>query len=99
MRYDREATLISLALTQNEIGEWVSSEVKTPVLCREKSVGRNEFYAAAVAGHKPGVILALYRCEYQGQGVVEYEGVKYAVIRTYSDGVKEIELTCEKVIG
>lgn len=97
MTYDHEVILINEVYVENEIGERVTQETRSPVLCGEKSVGRSEYYAAATAGHKPEVVLVVHRYEYAGQTAVEYEGVRYSVLRTYAADNEEIELTCERV--
>lgn len=97
MTYDHEVTLIGETWQQNEVGEWVPVETRVTVLCGEESVRRSEFYAAAMAGLRPEVVLVLHRYEYNGERKAEYEGATYSVVRTYAVNTEEIELTCEKV--
>lgn len=97
--YDHELTLISVVRYQNEIGEWVTAESKSKVLCEVKSVGRNEFYNAAVSGLKPTAVFVLHAYEYAGQQSVEFEGARYKVLRTYATDFEEVELTCERTTG
>ena len=99
MRYDRELILIKQTVSEDNLGNQIIDDTKRSVLCGIKSVGRSEFYAASVEGLKPELVFTMYQFEYQDESIVEYEGQRYSVIRTYTTGFKEIELTCEKVIG
>ena len=97
MTYDHELTLISQTITEDEIGNQIPVETETVVLCGLKSVGRNEFYSAAVTGLKPELVFVIHGYEYNGEQVVKFEGNRYRVIRTYLTDFEEVELTCERV--
>jgi SPP1 family predicted phage head-tail adaptor len=106
MTYDHELTLISQIITEDAIGNQVPVETETIILCNLKSVVRAEFYSAAAAGLKPEVVFVVHECEYNGEQLVEFEGKRYGVLRTYSGGrgregyrltVDEMELVCGKV--
>lgn len=96
MTYDNELTLIQNTYTEDDIGNQVPSESKTPIFCGLKSVGRTEFYNAATAGIKPVLIFLIHSYEYNGETIIEFEGNRYKVIRTYSASFEELELTCER---
>jgi len=97
MTYDYELILIKQSYQEDEWGNQVPVETRKPVLCNIKSIGRNEFYNAAMTGLKPSIIFVIHGYEYEGEQEVEFEGEIYKVIRTYATGFEEIELTCEKV--
>ena len=97
MTYDNELVLIAQGFSDDEIGNQIPIETRKTVLCNVKSVGRNEFYSAATSGLKPSIVFVIHGYEYNGEQKVEFEGVKYNVIRTYSTDFEEIELTCERV--
>ena len=99
MTYDHELTLIDYTIEYDEIGQQKKIETRTNILCAVKSIGRNEFYAAAQAGLKPEITFVIHGYEYNGEKEVEFEGEKYKVIRTYMKDFEEMELVCEKVIG
>lgn len=99
MTYDNQLTLISKTYTEDEIGNQIPIEIKTDILCNVNSIGRNEFYNAANSGLKPTLIFTIHKYEYSDETLIEFQNVKYKVIKTYSKGIEEIELTCEKVIG
>ena len=98
MTYDYELTLINYETEYDEIGQEIKVPVKTNILCAVKSIGRNEFYAAAQAGLRPSITFVIHGYEYSGEREVEFEGEKYKVIRTYMKDFEEMELVCEKVL-
>ncbi|MNH78576.1 hypothetical protein D3C73_308830 [compost metagenome] len=99
MTYDHEIALIQQQIIDDEIGNQIPVDTETVVLCGLKSVGRSEFYNAAVNGLRPELVFVIHGYEYNGEKKVVFEGVKYNVIRTYSVNFEELELTCEKVAG
>lgn len=106
MTYDYELTLIEAAYTQNDIGDSISIETRIDVLCDVLSVTRSEHYSAAAYGLKPDIVFVINRFEYGGQTVVEFEGKRYKVDRTYipkkSKGIEDfesLELVCSGLNG
>ena len=97
MTYDHELTLIRQEYQEDEIGNRIPVETRTTILCVLKSVGRSEFYNAAVTGLRPEIVFVIHGYEYNGEQYVEFEGVRYRVIRTYSEDFEEMELVCERV--
>lgn len=94
--YDHELTLIQQQTVEDEIGNQRVQDVPKDVLCRLSSIGRNEFYSAATANLRPDITFIVHAYEYEGERKVKYNGQQYSVIRTYSTGFEEIELTCER---
>ncbi len=97
-----DVDLISITLDYDEIGQPVQVEKKTTIQADTIGVARTEFYQAANAGLKPELVLLVHSFEYSGEKLLEFEGVKYSVLRTYPterDGLKLTELTCERKIG
>lgn len=99
MTYDHEIVLIKPGgLIEDDVGNQIPIDpVRTPVYCRLQSVGRNEFYNAAVTGLRPEYIFVVHAYEYDREPVVEFEGEQYRVLRTYSNNFEEMELTVEMV--
>lgn len=93
--------LLSITYTEDEISNQIPVETPTGVWAEVIGVRQSEFYNAAVAGLKPELTFVVWANEYSGQSKVEYNGVKYRVIRTYINPAKSemIELICEKVIA
>lgn len=99
MAYDHELILIDQTYVKDEYGNQIPVPVRKSILCKVKSIGRNEFYSAAVAGLKPEIVFVIHAYEYEKEKKVEFEDDKYRVTRTYATGIEEIELTCEKVVA
>ena len=94
-----ELILIKETPVFDEVGNQIMQETLTTVFCDVKSVSRSEFYNASSVGLKPTLVFKVHLFEYENEELVEYEGIKYNVIRTYIVDSENIELTCERVIG
>lgn len=92
MEYIKELTLVELTPTQDDIGQYIFRETETKVFCRENVVGTKEFYNAMAVGLTPTAELQLRKCDYNGQPEVEYEGKRFAVIRTLPKGKFDVVL-------
>ena len=106
MTFDDELVLIEKVSSTNEIGDPVTTEIRTSVLCGVRSVRQSEHYAAAAHGLQPEIVFVINQYDYSGQKDVEYSGQKYRVIRTYkADKAKDfsdfenIELVCQGVVN
>lgn len=90
-------TLICLTIGTDEYGNVTGAEEKrTDVLCAPLSVTRTEFYSAAQAGLNPTNVFEINGFEYGGESLIEFEGVKYSVIRSYQTDYETVQLTCER---
>lgn len=76
--------------------EYGKDDVKREVFCGFRSIGMKEFYASSSTDFHPEakLVLADY-LDYEGETLVDYEGQRYRIIRTYRTGV-ELELTLER---
>lgn len=73
------------------------NETANEVPCTFRSVGMNETYAAKSAQLEPSIVFQLALAEdYAGEKIVEWNGSRYRVLRTWMQG-DGIELTCEPV--
>ncbi len=108
MTYDHELILISKTWEKDEYGNMRPVETRTAILCKVKSIGRSEFYSAAMADLRPEIVFVIHACEYGSEQEVEFDGEKYRVIRTYKGdatrmrsklALDEMELTCGRVIA
>lgn len=97
--YNHELTLIKNGYTEDELGNQIPSDEETTILCKLKSVSRNEFYNASIANLKPEKVFIVHGYEYNNETLIEFEGEKYTVIRTYANDFEEIELVCERKVG
>lgn len=84
--------LISIEYTQDDLGEWIETEVKTDVFATVQSVTMYEFYEAGREGMKPGYRFHVWMTEYDDQELVEYKDKRYRVYRTYIRKDGRIEL-------
>ena len=53
------------------------------LFANRKSVKQSEFYAAHMAGIKAELVMEVYAEEYRGERLVEYDGMRYRVVRDY----------------
>lgn len=76
----------------NEIITLLSATGRREVFCALRSIGQSEFYQAYATDYRPELkfVLADY-LDYNGETLIEYEGVAYSVIRTYRTG-QELEI-------
>ena len=89
-------TLISRTPGRDAQGDPVIKEDFRVVLCGVRSIGQKEFYQANATDFHPELklVLADY-LDYQDERLVEYNGIRYSVIRTYRAG-QELELVVER---
>lgn len=97
--YNHELTLIKQVDTEDELGNQIPGEDNKTILCKLRSIGRNEFYGASTAGLKPEKIFVIHGYEYEEESLLEFNSKRYTVIRTYSNDFEEIELVCERKIS
>lgn len=95
MFWNDQITLVKENYDFDEIGNQIpSGETRNTIFCDVRSITRREFYDAAVAGLKPEIAFAIHNDEYQGEKKIEYQGITYKVIRTYTKDFEELELIC-----
>lgn len=96
MRHDQVIYLLSVTVTEDEIGNQVETVTERMVFANELAVTSEEFYNAAATGLRPAKRFEIYSFEYQGEDRLKHDGVVYRIIRTEKRGEK-IRLTCERV--
>ena len=91
--------LIQRAVGTDEYGDPSFQETSREVFARLGSIGQSEFYQAQAVGLKPELkfVLADY-LEYNDEPLVEYNGQRYRVLRTYRKG-QELELTVYREVN
>ena len=73
----------------DEYGDPTITETRREVFCDNASIGQKEFYQAHAVGLKPEMKLVLAdHLDYNGEQMVEYEGQRFRVLRTYRSGMK-----------
>ena len=91
--------LISQIRGVDEYGDPTTEETSRVVFCRMASIGQKEFYQAQAVGLQPEMklVLADY-LDYDGETLVEYNGQRYRVLRTYRTG-QELELVVYREVN
>jgi SPP1 family predicted phage head-tail adaptor len=92
-------TLIKQIQGVDEYGDPAITETSREVFCRLASIGQKEFYQAHAVGLQPEIkfVLADY-LDYSGEALVEHDGQRYRVLRTYRSGI-ELELVCYREVN
>lgn len=102
MMLDAVITLIGPPTrTQGSDGVWrTTAATETEVFARVSSASRSEFAAAGQQGMRPEFVFSVFCGEYSGQDECEYNGVKYAIYRTYQvPGTDYMELYAQRKVG
>lgn len=96
---DEILTLIKTTQSVDEYGDTVTVETPREVFARISSIGQKEFYQAQAVGLQPELkfVLADY-LDYEGETLVEHEGQRYRVLRTYRTGL-ELELVVYREVN
>ena len=69
------------------------------VFCQVDSVSREEFFEAGRNGLNPEYRFTMFAPDYQGEEVVEYNGLRYGIYRTYQPRTDIIELYVQRKGG
>ena len=76
------------------IAETVKPEESTrTVFCNKKSVGYSEYFKSQQTGKLVEAKYEVHKADYGGEDVVEVNGRRYFVLKTYDTGTDTIELT------
>ena len=91
---DSVAYLVRQSLTQDDMGQNISGgETLLEVFGSVDSVSRAEFFSAGRNGLAPEFVFKMPKINYSGEREIEYDGKRYSIYRTYSEGNSdEIEL-------
>lgn len=93
--WDSEIQLISVTKTLNENGFEEETSEGISVFANRLPVHSSEFYQSSKEGYIIAQVFEIHSIEYDGQTVLEYEGERYNVKRSYDTG-EYIELSCER---
>ena len=96
MENNEVINLVAITKAIDSYGDMTETESKTQVFARLKSVGMSEFYQANATGFKPEIkFIVSDWLDYNGERIVEWDGLRFDVIRVYRNGL-EVELTCQQ---
>lgn len=92
-------TLISETYSADSIGQMVATEVERDVFCNVASVSQNEWFQGGQNGLNPEYQVTMFAPDYEGEKIVEFNGVRYGVYRTYLRQDELLELYLERKTG
>lgn len=93
-----EILLIAQTITTDDYEREVVTETERSVFAQVFSITQSEFYAAANTELNPEYRFNVFFGDYNGESLIEYQGNRYAIYRTYRDG-NYMELYAERKIG
>lgn len=91
--------LISEVETTDEIGQPTTSESTTELIAEVRSVSQSEFMQGNQDGISPAFVFIISIFGYSGQKILQYNGDRYSIYRTYQADDNIIELYAEQEIG
>jgi SPP1 family predicted phage head-tail adaptor len=92
---DHACKLISITTEQDSIGQFIRKEKSRTIFCSKMSITRAEFNSAGNLGHKPTIMFIVDGDEYSKEPLLEFEGVKYSIYKSFQRADNFIELYCE----
>lgn len=87
--------LVSETYTEDAYGVLIPTPEKRLVYANVSSVSSAEFFEGGRNGLNPEYRMIMFAPDYDGEEIVEYNGVQYAVYRTYQGRSDTIELYVE----
>lgn len=91
--------LVSETYTEDQYGVLQPSTEKRLVYANITSVSQSEWFEGGRNGLNPEYRMIMFAPDYQGEEIVEYNGVQYAIYRTYHARTDVLELYVEKRKG
>lgn len=91
--------LIAVTKAQDEHGVWRTAETSREVYCQVNSVTRAEFFEGGRNGLNPQFRFTMFAADYEDEPIVEYNGKRYSVYRTFFGKTDNIELYVERKGG
>lgn len=95
-----EIYLCKHSYTKDSIGVEKETEVlvECPII-KHEDIYSKEFYEANQQGFKPSLRIVISRLNYDNENELQYNGVRYSIIRTQEYDLDEITLICERKVG
>lgn len=91
--------LISVTVTENDMGDIIETPVEREVFADKQSIRQSEFYQAAATGLRPELMFVVRSIDYEGEPKLKYNGKTYTIIRTYDKDGELTELICQGVVN
>ena len=99
MLFKEVIKLISVTVTENDMGDIIETPVEREVFADKQSIRQSEFYQAAATGLRPELMFVVRSVDYNGEQKLKYNDKEYAVIRTYDKDGELTELVCQGVVN
>lgn len=96
---DTVIKLIRTEYQQNDLAVDSPVETERDVLCRVRSVSRSDFYSAGQFGLALDHVFIINPVNYAGEKILEYNGERYGIERTYQARQDEMELYAGHKVG
>lgn len=93
------AYLVAQMYEPDLIGQMITKETKKEIFCSISSVSGQERMEAGREGITAEYRLTMFQPDYEGEKIVELEGERYGVYRTYQAKNDTIELYLEVKAG
>ncbi|QMV43738.1 head-tail adaptor protein [Cohnella cholangitidis] len=100
-RFSDLVRLIGLTSLSGVNGDTITEQPPRDVLAEKKSVRLSEYYQALANALRPEVMFVIWSSEYNDEPLLEYEGVRYQIIRTFvppNDRVVELVCTVQDLV-
>lgn len=91
--------LIKETYTSDVIGQMIATEVSRDVFCNVSSVTQSEWFQGGQNGLRPEYRVTMFAPDYEDEKIVEFNGVRYGVYRTYLRQDENLELYLERKTG
>jgi len=91
--------LVKEAITYDEIKQPIKTLTSREVYAQLRGIARAEWFEAGRNGMNPDMTFIMSALDYQGEKIIDWNGVRYGVYRTYIGRNDRIELYCEKKGG
>ena len=91
--------LLKTTYTTDKYGQQIPTQEAHEVYCERHSISRNEFFTAGRNGLNPQFEFTVFKGDYMGETVCEYDGQSYSIYRTYETDSDYIELYVERKGG
>ena len=99
MDRSRIVYLIAEEHFEDAFGVLQAKQKRRKCFANVQSVTSTEWFEGGRNGLNPELRITMFEYDYAGEEIVEYNGVKYTVYRTYTTNTNEIELYVQKKIG
>jgi len=91
--------LVGETYEQNDYGVMIPTITKTQVFADVTSVTSTEWFEGGRNGLNPEYRMRIFAPEYNGEKIIEYNGIQYTIYRTYTARNDILELYVQRKMG